>query len=120
MYHPRELYPSLGTSYRLGPHQPGADSSFPPALAESYRYPGELWDELLCRDWEVLWPWDGSSFSPYLQILTRPNWIASSLGLRLLPTPWLLPHLCPLCPQSWALNQPPQPQRSFIHFLESA
>lgn len=39
MYHPRELYPSLGPSYRLGPPQPGADSSFPPALAESYRYP---------------------------------------------------------------------------------
>uniref|UniRef100_A0A2K6GLN3 T-box transcription factor TBX6 n=1 Tax=Propithecus coquereli TaxID=379532 RepID=A0A2K6GLN3_PROCO len=39
MYHPRELYPSLGAGYRLGPPQPGADSSFPPALAESYRYP---------------------------------------------------------------------------------
>ncbi|XP_006877089.1 PREDICTED: T-box transcription factor TBX6 [Chrysochloris asiatica] len=39
MYHPRELYPSLGTSYRLGPPQPGADSSFQPALAEGYRYP---------------------------------------------------------------------------------
>lgn len=39
MYHPRELYPSLGTGYRLGPPQPGADSSFPPALAEGYRYP---------------------------------------------------------------------------------
>ncbi|XP_011377033.1 T-box transcription factor TBX6 [Pteropus medius] len=39
MYHPRELYPSLGTSYRLGPPQPGADSSFPPALAEGYCYP---------------------------------------------------------------------------------
>ncbi|XP_006896612.1 PREDICTED: T-box transcription factor TBX6 [Elephantulus edwardii] len=38
MYHPRELYPSLGTSYRLGPPQPGADSTFPPALAEGYRY----------------------------------------------------------------------------------
>ncbi|OWK11198.1 hypothetical protein Celaphus_00007070 [Cervus elaphus hippelaphus] len=37
MYHPRELYPSLGTGYRLGPPQPGADSSFPPALAEGYR-----------------------------------------------------------------------------------
>ncbi|MBW02876.1 T-box transcription factor TBX6, partial [Eschrichtius robustus] len=33
------LYPSLGTGYRLGPPQPGADSSFPPALAEGYRYP---------------------------------------------------------------------------------
>ncbi|PNJ33360.1 TBX6 isoform 5 [Pongo abelii] len=39
MYHPRELYPSLGAGYRLGPAQPGADSSFPPALAEGYRYP---------------------------------------------------------------------------------
>ncbi|XP_044088648.1 T-box transcription factor TBX6 [Neovison vison] len=39
MYHPRELYPSLGTGYRLGPPQPGTDSSFPPALAEGYRYP---------------------------------------------------------------------------------
>uniref|UniRef100_A0A2K6TVU0 T-box transcription factor TBX6 n=1 Tax=Saimiri boliviensis boliviensis TaxID=39432 RepID=A0A2K6TVU0_SAIBB len=39
MYHPRELYPSLGAGYRLGPPQPGADSSFPPALAEGYRYP---------------------------------------------------------------------------------
>ncbi|ELK10928.1 T-box transcription factor TBX6 [Pteropus alecto] len=39
MYHPQELYPSLGTSYRLGPPQPGADSSFPPALAEGYCYP---------------------------------------------------------------------------------
>uniref|UniRef100_G1QND2 T-box transcription factor TBX6 n=1 Tax=Nomascus leucogenys TaxID=61853 RepID=G1QND2_NOMLE len=39
MYHPRELYPSLGAGYRLGPTQPGADSSFPPALAEGYRYP---------------------------------------------------------------------------------
>uniref|UniRef100_A0A8C6RRB3 T-box transcription factor TBX6 n=1 Tax=Nannospalax galili TaxID=1026970 RepID=A0A8C6RRB3_NANGA len=39
MYHPRELYPSLGTSYRLGHPQPGADTSFPPALAEGYRYP---------------------------------------------------------------------------------
>ncbi|XP_008256166.1 T-box transcription factor TBX6 isoform X1 [Oryctolagus cuniculus] len=39
MYHPRELYPSLGPGYRLGPPQPGADSSFPPALAEGYRYP---------------------------------------------------------------------------------
>uniref|UniRef100_A0A8C5L326 T-box transcription factor TBX6 n=1 Tax=Jaculus jaculus TaxID=51337 RepID=A0A8C5L326_JACJA len=39
MYHPRELYPSLGTGYRLGHPQPGADSSFPPALAEGYRYP---------------------------------------------------------------------------------
>ncbi|XP_072798985.1 T-box transcription factor TBX6 isoform X1 [Vicugna pacos] len=40
MYHPRELYPSLGSGYRLGPPQPGADSSFPPALAEGYhRYP---------------------------------------------------------------------------------
>ncbi|XP_036989911.1 T-box transcription factor TBX6 [Artibeus jamaicensis] len=39
MYHPRELYPSLGTGYRLGPPQPVADSSFPPALAEGYRYP---------------------------------------------------------------------------------
>lgn len=50
MYHPRELYPSLGAGYRLGPPQPVADSSFPPALAEGYRYPGELWGELLCRD----------------------------------------------------------------------
>nr|KAF6491206.1 T-box transcription factor 6 [Molossus molossus] len=39
MYHPRELYPSLGTGYRLGPPQPVSDSSFPPALAEGYRYP---------------------------------------------------------------------------------
>ncbi|XP_004586914.2 T-box transcription factor TBX6 [Ochotona princeps] len=39
MYHPRELYPSLGTGYRLGPPQPGADSSFAPGLAEGYRYP---------------------------------------------------------------------------------
>ncbi|XP_050629978.1 T-box transcription factor TBX6 [Macaca thibetana thibetana] len=39
MYHPRELYPSLGAGYRLGPAQPGADSSFPPGLAEGYRYP---------------------------------------------------------------------------------
>uniref|UniRef100_I3LXH7 T-box transcription factor TBX6 n=1 Tax=Ictidomys tridecemlineatus TaxID=43179 RepID=I3LXH7_ICTTR len=39
MYHPRELYPSLGTGYRLGPPQPGGDSSFPPVLAEGYRYP---------------------------------------------------------------------------------
>ncbi|XP_059979648.1 T-box transcription factor TBX6 isoform X1 [Lagenorhynchus albirostris] len=39
MYHPRELYPSLGTGYRLGAPQPGADSSFPPALAEGYCYP---------------------------------------------------------------------------------
>ncbi|MBZ3878659.1 T-box transcription factor TBX6 [Sciurus carolinensis] len=39
MYHPRELYPSLGTGYRLGPPQPGGDSGFPPALAEGYRYP---------------------------------------------------------------------------------
>ncbi|XP_045399386.1 T-box transcription factor TBX6 isoform X2 [Lemur catta] len=39
MYHPRELYPSLGAGYRLGPPQPGADSSFPSALAEGYRYP---------------------------------------------------------------------------------
>lgn len=46
MYHPRELYPSLGTGYRLGPPQPGADSSFPPALAEGYRYPGEQRIEL--------------------------------------------------------------------------
>ena len=51
MYHPRELYPSLGTGYRLGPPQPGADSSFPPALAEGYRYPGEQWGQLLCRNW---------------------------------------------------------------------
>lgn len=46
MYHPRELYPSLGTGYRLGHPQPGADSSFPPALAEGYRYPGERLDRL--------------------------------------------------------------------------
>uniref|UniRef100_A0A2K5YX77 T-box transcription factor TBX6 n=1 Tax=Mandrillus leucophaeus TaxID=9568 RepID=A0A2K5YX77_MANLE len=39
MYHPRDLYPSLGAGYRLGPAQPGADSSFPPGLAEGYRYP---------------------------------------------------------------------------------
>uniref|UniRef100_A0A2K5CBX4 T-box transcription factor TBX6 n=1 Tax=Aotus nancymaae TaxID=37293 RepID=A0A2K5CBX4_AOTNA len=39
MYHPRELYPSLGAGYRLGHPQPGADSSFSPALAEGYRYP---------------------------------------------------------------------------------
>lgn len=117
MYHPRELYPSLGTSYRLGPPQPGADSSFPPALAEGYRYPGELWDELPCGDWEVLWTWDASSLSPHLQILTHPNWIASSLGLRLPPAPWPLRHLCP---QSWALSRPPQLQRPFIHSLESA
>ncbi|XP_038941218.1 T-box transcription factor TBX6 isoform X2 [Rattus norvegicus] len=39
MYHPRELYPSLGTGYRLGHPQPGADSTFPPALTEGYRYP---------------------------------------------------------------------------------
>lgn len=50
MYHPRELYPSLGTGYRLGPPQPMTEPSFPPALAEGYRYPGELWEELLCRD----------------------------------------------------------------------
>lgn len=50
MYHPRELYPSLGTGYRLGPPQPVTDSSFPPALAEGYRYPGERWEELLLRD----------------------------------------------------------------------
>ncbi|GAB1292693.1 T-box transcription factor TBX6 [Apodemus speciosus] len=39
MYHPRELYPSLGTGYRLGHPQPGADSTFSPALTEGYRYP---------------------------------------------------------------------------------
>nr|KAF6283854.1 T-box transcription factor 6 [Pipistrellus kuhlii] len=39
MYHPRELCPSLGTGYRLGPPQPVTEPSFPPALAEGYRYP---------------------------------------------------------------------------------
>lgn len=57
MYHPRELYPSLGTSYRLGPPQPGGDSSFPPALAEGYRYPGERWDLLLGRGFGGCDPW---------------------------------------------------------------
>lgn len=42
MYHPRELYPALGTGYRLGPPQPATEASFPPALAEGYRYPGEV------------------------------------------------------------------------------
>ncbi|XP_055994880.1 T-box transcription factor TBX6 [Sorex fumeus] len=39
MYHPRELYPALGTGYRLGPPQSAAESGFPPTLAEGYRYP---------------------------------------------------------------------------------
>lgn len=123
MYHPRELYPSLGPSYRLGPPQPGADSSFPPALAESYRYPGEheRWEQFLGRNWGGgLWPSAGSSFSSHLQIWTLPNWIASSLGLKLLPTLWLRPHLYPHCPQPWAPSHPLQPQKPFILSLESA
>ncbi|XP_060028998.1 T-box transcription factor TBX6 [Erinaceus europaeus] len=52
MYHPRDLYSSLGPGYRLGPPQPGADPSFPPALAEGYHhYPGEQGDPLLRRGW---------------------------------------------------------------------
>lgn len=120
MYHPRELYPSLGTGYRLGPPQPGADSSFPPALAEGYRYPGEHGGQLRCRGrgGAVALCW--LSFLPHLQIWTLPNWIASSPGLRLLPAPWPLPHPCPRCPQPWALSRPPQPQTPFIRSLESA
>lgn len=57
MYHPRELYPSLGTGYRLGHPQSGADPSFPPALAEGYRYPGERWDRLWVESWGLCGPW---------------------------------------------------------------
>ena len=63
----------------------------------------------------------GTLPSSPLQIWTLPNWIASSLGLRLLPELWLLPQLYPRCPQLWALSRHLlQPQRAFIHSLESA
>lgn len=120
MYHPRELYPSLGAGYRLGPAQPGADSSFPPGLAEGYRYPGERWDQLLGRRIGRLGPSAGSSFFPGFQTWTPPNWIASSPGWRLLPAPWLHTHLCPFCPLPWALSRPHQLQRPSIPSLGSA
>uniref|UniRef100_A0A8C2VMF9 T-box transcription factor TBX6 n=1 Tax=Chinchilla lanigera TaxID=34839 RepID=A0A8C2VMF9_CHILA len=70
MYHPRELYPSLGTGYRLGPPQSGADSSFPTALAEGYRYPDLDTPKLDC----------------YLSgIETAPRTLAAPAPLPLLP-----------------------------------
>lgn len=67
-----------------------------------------------------MWPSPGSSFFPHLQIWILLNWIASSLGLRQLPTLWLHPLLCPFSRLLWALRQHRHPQRLFTRFLGSA
>lgn len=112
MYHPQELYPSLGTSYRLGAPQPGTDSSFPPPLAEGYRYPGERRDELLRRDWG--WGSCGPVLAPHsppLPDLDTPKLDCFLTGIEAAPcTLAAPPPLPPLPPALGTEPVPPAPE----------
>uniref|UniRef100_A0A8C7A6K5 T-box transcription factor TBX6 n=1 Tax=Neovison vison TaxID=452646 RepID=A0A8C7A6K5_NEOVI len=97
MYHPRELYPSLGTGYRLGPPQPGTDSSFPPALAEGYRYPDLDPPKLDC----------------FLSGIEAAPCTLGAAPPLLLPEPALTLPLGEVWPESGPLPSPPLSRRMF-------